>query len=347
MIAVSQEVHVAVAVTGWPLGALAPAPAVGPLARVLVERGMAGLPGALALLADSLSASAATLREVRPDGSPGQQHHSGGQVPRARAGGGTLDVPLRAGGRVVGLLTVHGLPAEVRVTHLTAAADVLALAVLGAQRDPVRVATELLLCSEADAETVAGILHDGPAQALLATRYQLELGANASDDLRAGVDEALRDVRATMSRLRTRRSDPGSDPGGDLGSDLGSGAPDRSELARRLVDQAGLEVAVTGSTPAGISDALAIVTYRLAQAAAFDAVARHARELRIALDAHDGWLLVAISDDGALGVPHQPWLVRWITRVAYLGGRVTTPPEGGLRVSLPLADSPTFDGGHP
>lgn len=158
-----------------------------------------------------------------------------------------------------------------------------------------RGAAPLLALADDVCDTLADALHDGPLQAVLAARFQLQLQPTPAPDLRAALDEALRGLRAAMAGAR-------SAPAHDL---------------RALGTQFPLRVFVEGQDPG----APAGLFYRLAQALAADAVAHGAHSLQLRLYPDDSGHHLIGAHDGDVSEPPQPALRRRVAAATAAGVR--------------------------
>jgi len=152
-------------------------------------------------------------------------------------------------------------------------------------------------------------LHDGVLQWLTGAALQLQAveqlldreprsARRALDEVRRLIAEEQRDLRFYIEDLKPTALDAPKDRG-DLDVALG-------DLGRRLGRVWGMRVVVDAVQPSGaVPPALFRDVYRLIQEASVNA-ARHGRasEVRVTLLARDGWLEIAVADDGC-GFPFQ------------------------------------------
>jgi signal transduction histidine kinase len=270
--------------------------------------------------------------------------------------GGTVAVPLRVAGRDVGTLHVDerhpGEPFTAGDRRLLAALApqvavvVRALELAGSlerERDRVLTATH------AERDRIRRDLHDGLGPALAGISLgvqavQAHLGERADPStggllarLKDGVDAAVGEVRRILDGLRPGALD-----------DVGFVA-----AVRRHADAVApsVPVRVTAEELPPLPPDVETAAYRITQEALTN-VARHsgARSAQVQLRARDGWLEVAVVDDGTgfepgagddrpagVGLPSMR------TRAQAVGGELTvTSGSEGTRVlaGLPLGERP-------
>ena len=286
----------------------------------------------------------------------------------AAPGAGTgisIDLPVRSRGIALAVLSIEpssgGIPeAWVSATGpLTVVADLLALALsaeptvapsgvapsgvapsgvapsgVAAGPTPAHtraVAAAWFECDERDRADLAGHLHDGLVQSLIAARYLLDLAVKARPDgaqpwlatLRESLQEALADGRGLMTSLQPRTR---HERGLRLALDelcAGSrfpvtlvAAPEHPEVTPQL------------------SPVVAAAAYRFAQAAVADLQARGATAAEVRLTYRiDGLTLDVVPGGGAdgrssalLGSEPGAALERWARRLDLLGGRIVLDP---------------------
>jgi len=208
------------------------------------------------------------------------------------------------------------------------------------------LAARLLLLEEQDAGAVAGELHDGVIQGLVATRYLVDLmvaGLRRADrapaladllGLQAAAQEALRSGRVVLSQVQSRCSD-------------GRGLPGAIEAVAAAARRAGLSVDLAIATlPDRLESVTCLVAHRLTRAATADALARGAGAVRLRVGTTDTGLEVDADDDGSVPVavpsstPTGAALDRWRERAALVGGHVDVAVAAtGLRVRVWLPDA--------
>jgi signal transduction histidine kinase len=175
-------------------------------------------------------------------------------------------------------------------------------------------ATDLVAAADADADTAADRLHDGPVQALVVAHYAAEAATRGGDPIAArdAVQGALIELRRSLWHLRPR------------GADEGGLTRALEQLSGRL-DEAGLpglgfvvDETLTSALPA----AVASTAYRLVQAVA---LVPHTDPVRVGLR-REGSTAVLDVEGGAL-----PEVDSWVRRASALGGSLTS---GGTRTRL-------------
>ncbi len=346
------------------------------VARLLAADGAAGLPVALRLISEDCGSSQAALRETLPGRVPGAVHASGRQPQIVPNPSMTLELPIRSGDRLLGLLILTGLPGGedpdavrwVHETRLEPVIDVLGLALSALQADPARVAGRLLSLQELDGDYVAGLLHDGPLQALVAADYQVQLAGAPQGDLDEGIHQAMAGTRRILTGLRppglgeqrladlitaleglaaqtgipvTVRADD-LVPVPDVNETITATISDTSDSANTSLDPSQAAPAPDrdsatpdSATPDSAGPITTLLAFRLAQAWAAAAAYRGSPRVTIALTLRDGGLGVHCSDDVVGDIPET--VERWVERVVLLGGRVSRSPRRGLNAWLPLA----------
>ena len=233
----------------------------------------------------------------------------------AAAGGCRVDIPLRSGPLVVGMLTATsdepvGASAQ-RV--LQAAADILAT---GLHLDRVRNSYELALVdAEGEHADLAHDLHEGIAQTLVAARHAVAIGA-APTTVGAVLGRATREGRRAVGLLRPRAID------GDLARALRALASD--------LTAAGTVVTVETDTLPPLSPAYATLAYRVVTAALREETGAIRVQVRLI---RAETLVVTVS--GMAEAVDTGAVVRWRRRVQAVGG-VLDAATDGLRLELSL-----------
>ena len=283
----------------------ATAPLLGRAAAVLADGGGEVVPRLLTLLAESLGLPrSAVAVELAP--TLGTSTPVGLVLPLQRRPerGHRVELPLTAANRLVGVLVVTAPDAGlVTGPGLHAYADLLAAAV--AHRNAEMPAVEL----EADYASLAGQLHDGPVQTLLAARFAAELaardGADDLTDVSVLVTTALRELRRVMWELRPRT-------GEGLGAALEQlAAHDAAGPAPRLFD-----VTVDHDAAACLTPAAAAIAYRLTQTVLRGATSA----LRVTVRPYATGTAVRLQITGADADIAD--VDRWRRRAALAGGRL-------------------------
>ena len=305
----------------------------GRLAELLADHGEDGLTEALDLIVGDLGLRSAVLRDS-PTATSGGSAASAGAL-RAVAGesvhavpamrvvpaltGSTVDLPLRAGGRDAGVLTVVGArPSQLPV--LRAAAAILALALSRPVRMPASDGVdELLAAADGDADDAADRLHDGAVQALVVARYAADVAARGGDPAatRDAVQVALVELRRALWHLRPR----GTADGG-LTAAL-------ALLSGRLEEAGGSPIGFVVDEPvaAALPGAAVSVAYRLVQAVA---IPSDAGPVRVAIRREGSTAVLDVDGGAPLASPQ-----RWSSKARALGGTLTVA-EGRLRLTVPL-----------
>ena len=307
----------------------------GRLAELLSDLGEDGLSEALDLLVDELSLRSALLRDTSPGTSSRLRAMAGDPVaavpamrvvaagPAGPAGpadvgqDAVLELPLRAGSRDLGVLSVAGArPSQLPI--LRAAASVLGLALSRTLRPGLDDSViDLVAAADAEADAAADLLHDGPVQALVVAHYAADAAARGGDTgaAREAVQGALVELRRALWHLRPR-----SDSG--LASALGLLSGRLEEAGNAPLGFVLDEVLTATLPPAVVSTA-----YRVVQAVA---IPPGADPVRVALR-REGLAVVLDVEGGApLSDPE-----RWRSRVAALDGSLTCT-DGRVRLAVPL-----------
>lgn len=260
-----------------------------------------------------------------------------------------LHLPLAYADEDLGVLTIAA-PTALSVGQEQAAAlfaDLLALHLATAARSEElaaarwerrRLAVRFIEATEREHEELAGQLHDGPMQSLVAARYVTDMAGMAVrdgsfDEARQGVQAGLVQARRALWQLRPHASD-----GHDLAGALQS-------LAEQLADYIGLRVDVVAEgLPPTLPPAVASAAFRVAQEMLCASVRDRAAARASVTAQIDGDLLIlVVTDDGVGQVVEVPaGLARWREWVSLLGGDVRLRGKRGggawLRARLPLTD---------
>jgi signal transduction histidine kinase len=260
-----------------------------------------------------------------------------------------LTLPLRYGDDVVGSLALVST-GPLAVAHEQCAAvvaDMLALAcanltlrarLSSASVDRRRLVAHFIEEAERDRAELAGALHDGALQSLVAARYVADIAGIAVhdgslDDARRGVQDGLVDARRALWQIRPHAAD---------GQDL-AGALDA--LGRQLAESIGLRVELmVDGLPLTLRPVVASSAFRLVQEMLRTSVRdRAATSATVTADVAGEMLVVTVTDDGVgqlVEVP--PGLARWREWVTLLGGDVRLRGKRGggayLRARVPMTD---------
>jgi signal transduction histidine kinase len=309
----------------------------GVAARMLAAGGRDSVPAVLTLLGQALNAEVA-LQESGPTRSA---------IPRPRVrrpaeavigldSPPPIDLPIRSRDGLLAVLSIEpspsGLPAPWMVSPgpLGTIADLLALVLAsgaGPQQDAAKQTAKLWLeLDEADRADVAGELHDGLVQSLVAARYLLDLASTTWPDgpmpwleaVREGLSAALTDGRALLNGVqpRTRK-------GRSIQVAL-------EELCGSYRIPVQLEVADVVAEPfAPPTPVVNAAAYRFVQTALADLVARGGDAAELRLSVGPGGVSIdvcAVGDRPAW--PDEPGeaMRRWATRIELLGGTALLQP---------------------
>jgi signal transduction histidine kinase len=236
----------------------------------------------------------------------------------ARSDGPTLELPLLAAGRTLGVLTVVGArPSQLPV--LRAAVAVLALALSRPAPTAHELAAQLVAAADAEVDEAADRLHDGAVQALVAARYATDAAVRGGDPAaaREAVQTALVELRRALWHQRPR------------GNDAGGLTAALELLSARLVEAGGSPIGFVADGPVAhaLPAAVCSVAYRLVQAVA---TAADAGPVRVTVRRDGAGAVVDI--DGGAGLPSTE---RWAEKVSTLGGALVSE-AGHLRLVVPL-----------
>lgn len=299
----------------------------------------------LSILCAMTGATSVSLR----DGHTGGQTTVSGTSLVTAPSGVRLTLRLRCADDDLGVLSISApsplslqqeqaatLIGDLLALHLVARRRGEQLAAEGAERR--RIAARFIEANESEHEELAGQLHDGALQSLVAARYVTDMAGMAVrdgsfDEARQGVQDGLVNARRALWQLRPHAAD-----GQDLPGALNS-------LGRQLADYIGLRVEVECTeVPAVLPPAVGSAAFRLAQEMLRAAVRDRAATRATVSLAVDGELLVmVVTDDGVGQVVEVPaGLARWREWVSLLGGDVRLRGKRGgggwLRARLPLSE---------
>jgi signal transduction histidine kinase len=266
-----------------------------------------------------------------------------------RAAAVRISLPLRYGDQSLGTLSLAA-PDPLALGHEQNAAlvaDMMALALsdFAARRlldevdaDRRRLVARFIDATECERAELAGQLHDGPLQSLVAARYVTDMAGLALrdgtfDEARRGVQAGLVHARQSLWQLRPHASD-----GADLAGALDS-------LGQQLAAFIGLQVELTvAALPAQMPPSVASAVFRLVQEMLSASVRERAATRATVLAEIDGsTLVVTVTDDGVGQVVEvPPGLARWREWVSLLGGEVRLRGKRGggawMRARLPMTD---------
>ena len=191
-------------------------------------------------------------------------------------------------------------------------------------------AAALVAAVETERTSVAGTLHDGVVQGLVAARLALDIAERRGADvtalapIRSALAGALREARQTLWSLRSRGRD------GDVLAAL-------STLAEHLADQDGPRLELhDGGLPDDVSATASMVAYRVVQAAASQV---HGGSVSVDLAGTPaGALRLVICAPGVDDAPRAA-LLGALDHVILCGGSVL-PVPAGLIVTIPAGEEP-------
>ena len=251
--------------------------------------------------------------------------------------GPLIAVPLAAGERVLGALTLGRLAARPGFTEsdLGMAASFAGHATVAMELAQAR-AGQVLLAQAEDHDRIAGDLHDQVIQELFALGMKLQGQAACSDPATAErvngyvdtLDEVIRNIRTSIFGLRQPRQAP-------------AGLQARiMEVIEEQAPQLGFTASVSFTVPPGpgpdetlAHDILAVTREALSNCA------RHARAtaVTVTLALQDGLITLDVSDNGrGLGTPaRSSGLASMRRRAENHGGtlQITSPASGGTRLA--------------
>jgi signal transduction histidine kinase len=304
---------------------------------MLAEDGRDALAPVLTLLGQALSASvdlleAGTTRAAIPR--PRLRAAAPDEVDLSTAA--PIDLPIRARGAVLAVLSIEPStatlpPAWTRSPGaLGTVADLIALtlsagAESNAAGDVKAAARTWFDLDEQDRQQLAGDLHDGLVQSLVAARYLLDLAGSTWPDgplpwleaVRESIQAALADGRGLLKAVQPRvRAAQGLRVALE---DLCAGAPIPTEL------HATAAAATPGEQAGDPAPVAAAAAYRFVQAALTDLMARGAEAVDVRYASGPSGLSIDVSAVGDRPAwPDEPsdGIRRWVTRVELMGGTV-------------------------
>lgn len=196
-------------------------------------------------------------------------------------------------------------------------------------------------------EQIARELHDTVAHHVSAIVIQAQAGLTVGPTRPRAATDALEVIEEEASRtLEEMRAIVGSLR--HAGEAELAPQPDARDIARLAADAPGaarVDVELRGDVD-GLSPAIQTAVYRLAQEAITNARrhARHATRIEVSVDAVDGWVRLAVRDDGR-GHPRRGGgragfgIVGMTERVTLLGGTFHAGPDSegwSVTASLPI-----------
>lgn len=331
------------------------------VARRLSKSGPAAVPEALRMLSEASGCSTA-VREagIGPDaGGNVDDRHALDSDGRHRADGpadtadGVLRVPLREGHRLVAVLELTPAPPRdspwaAGSSALSLFADLLAMSVRCARTaEAVRTgAGQFLLADEADRAQLAAGLHDGLVQALVASRYLLDLALQSDGEpsaavpllhnAREAVRDALAEARHLLGWLRPRS-----------GNNVPV-IPELESMVRREASRnppASVVLSVDPSADIPVPPVVAAAAYRLVQSAVDFSHAQLLHGDPAACQPAEGDVLhidircrggsFELTFPAALADGSCAAMARWLDRAKLLGGSAHIE-RGALVVRLPV-----------
>ncbi len=302
---------------------------------MLAESGRDALAPVLALLGQALQANVDLL----------EAGTTRAAIPRARSRAAApdsvdlstaapIDLPIRARGSVLAVLSIDPNTTSLPLAWtkspgpLATVADLIALT-LSAGDEPnaagdVKAAARTLFdLDELDRKQLAGDLHDGLVQSLVAARYLLDLAASTWPDgplpwleaVRESIQAALADGRGLLNAVAPRiRAGHGLRIALE---DLCAGAPIPTELHAPALAAAPAEQVADPPLAA------AAAAYRFVQAALTDLKGRGAEALEVRYSSGPSGLSIDVSAVGDRPAwPDEPGdgIRRWVRRVELMGG---------------------------
>jgi hypothetical protein len=316
-----------------------PHPRADPLvgaARLLAGFGLDAADRLLAEAAEAIGCEEVVLRS--PDLRQVIASSGRTRLRRSEDAGWLLDAPVRACGRILGVLTARGgAPFNAAgAALLTSYADLLALALAAVPHPGGLVAAgRTVLEEEAERARLAADLYDTVGEALVAIRYAADLVVAGRAD--AGVlDEAVRGAHGTLRRslrdLRAQALDDG------LRAAL-RGLAVRSGGDRPADGRPALLITVQARDSAldAVAPPIAVTVQRIAEAVLRSTTGRVT--VSATCDVHGVKLHVDSADIGC----DASELDRWARRAKALGGRLDVRPDGvelRLPAQLPAREGP-------
>jgi signal transduction histidine kinase len=314
-----------------------PAAFCGVAARMLAAGGRDAVPAVLTLLGQALRADVVLLEAGSTRAAiPKPRIRRGAQEVIGLDAPAPIDLPVRSRDAVIGVLSIEpeagGLPAAWTVSPgpLGTIADLLALTLssrgVDAAIDVESTSRAWFDLEENDRADLAGELHDGLVQSLVAARYLLDLATTTWPDgplpwleaVRESLQAALADGRGLLSSVQSRTRS---------GRGLRVALEELCEGTRIPVQLQTAEAVQDGFLQ--IPRARCAVAYRFVQAGLADLISRGADAAEVRAAFGPGGLsidVVAIGDHPAW--PDEPGqaMRRWGTRIELLGATALLQP---------------------
>jgi hypothetical protein len=313
-----------------------PAAFCGVAARMLAEGGRDALAPVLVLLGQALRANVDLLEAGTTRAAiPRPRLHGAAPDSVDLSAAAPIDLPIRARGSVLAVLSIEPITAGLPATWtkspgpLGTIADLVALTLSSgsepeAGNDARCAARSWFELDEQDRKQLAGDLHDGLVQSLVAARYLLDLAVSTCPDgplpwleaVRESIQAALTDGRGLLNAVQPRVR---------AGRGLRVALEDLCAAASIPVE---LHPAAQPETTPGSGEPAPVATaagYRFVQAAFCDLIARGAEAIEVRLSCGASGLSIDVSAIGDRPAwPDEPGegIRRWVTRVELMGGTV-------------------------
>jgi len=313
-----------------------PAAFCGVAARMLAEGGRDALAPVLVLLGQALRANVDLLEAGTTRAAiPRPRLHGAAPDSVDLSAAAPIDLPIRARGSVLAVLSIEPITAGLPATWtkspgpLGTIADLVALTLSSgsepeAGNDARSAARSWFELDEQDRKQLAGDLHDGLVQSLVAARYLLDLAVSTCPDgplpwleaVRESIQAALTDGRGLLNAVQPRVR---------AGRGLRVALEDLCAAASIPVE---LHPAAQPETTPGSGEPAPVATaagYRFVQAAFCDLIARGAEAIEVLLSCGASGLSIDVSAIGDRPAwPDEPGegIRRWVTRVELMGGTV-------------------------
>ena len=317
---------------------------LGAVLRMLAGQGRAALPEVLHTVATAIGGAHVQLRASDTATVLAETRQARGTRSTRRAAPWVLDIPVRGGADLYGVLTVTASRpfTDADAGLLAATADALALLLAADESALAWAAGRAVLDEEADRAQVAATLLDGVGEALVSVRYAAELVAEGGAEAKA-LDEpvraALAAVRHAHRDLRAHALEAGLRAA--LHELLDRFAGDRPDDG-----MSGLRLIVHADDPEldALAPPVAVTVQRVAEAALRGASGQ------AVIRAFCADLGVKLSVESAEIAYDASELNRWARRVHALGGELRLRPDG-VELSLPAglrpqSSTPQHEGRH-